>query len=35
MRGYQPRSNLMKDENGDPQHFNQVEELLLSVIEGA
>jgi hypothetical protein len=39
-KGYQPRSNLVQDENGDllcrfQQHFKQVEELLLSVIECA
>jgi hypothetical protein len=38
-RGYQPRSNLMKDKNDDlhrvPQHLKQVEELLFQVTEGA
>jgi hypothetical protein len=29
-KGYQPRTNLVKDEK---EHFEQVEELLLSVIE--
>jgi hypothetical protein len=33
-KGYQPRSNLMKNENGDlladsPQYFEYVEELLI------
>jgi hypothetical protein len=36
-RGYQPRSNLVKAENVHfcrfPQHFEEVEELLPSVIE--
>jgi hypothetical protein len=36
--GYQPRSNLLKDENWwsacrFPQHYDWVKELLLSVIE--
>jgi hypothetical protein len=35
-RGYQPRNNLVKDENGEfPQYFEYVEELLLAVIECA
>jgi hypothetical protein len=32
-KGYEPRSNLVKDEKGDLHHLEYVEELLLSVIE--
>jgi hypothetical protein len=37
-KGYQPRTNLVKDENGDlladsPQYFEYVEELVLSAAE--